>query len=103
MAAVELLQQHDTRELVRQCRGPERQLEVGALEIEAVRTADDEAEVAARLAPLFEELAEGDRVERLAGAVEQADESIFGNALLNALLLRSSISSSRVWRASSFW
>src|SRR4051794_41794596 len=70
--AVELLEQHDAGELVGQRHRPERQLHVAVLEVEAPRSADHEAEVLSRLAPLLEEAAELDRVELAAVAREQA-------------------------------
>src|SRR3954469_10183473 len=53
--AEELLEQHDARELVRQRQRPERQPVVGPLEVEPIRPADDEAQVAPAHAAVLEE------------------------------------------------
>ena len=66
MATIELLEQDDLRELVGQRHRPEREPVVGALELEAERAADDEAQVAAGLPALLEPAGEGDRVVRRA-------------------------------------
>ncbi len=87
MAAEELLEQDDARELVGQGERPERQAVVGVRELEAERPPDDEADVAPGLPALLEEAAEGERVERLAPAVEEGDEGAGGDAPLHVLVL----------------
>src|SRR3954451_10377483 len=85
--AVDLLEQHDASKLVRQRHLAERDAHVAALEVEPAWPPDHEAEVAARLAPLLEELAELDRVELAAVAREQAYERALGDAPVDALIL----------------
>lgn len=87
MAAVELLEQHDAGELVGQRQEPEREPVVDRVEVEAERSADDEADVAPGLPAILEEAAERDRVELLAGTIEQRDERALGDAAREALLL----------------
>ena len=87
MAAVELLEQHDARELVGQRQPSEREAVVDAGELEAEVAADDEADVLAGLATLLEKAAEGQRVECLTAAVQQGDERALGDAARQALLL----------------
>src|SRR3954451_10569698 len=84
---IDLLEQHDTRELVRQRHLAEREAHVAALEIEPTRAADDEAEVAARLAALLQEAAELHRVELAAAAREQAHEGALRDPSVDALVL----------------
>src|SRR4051794_17746099 len=85
--AVELLEQDDARELVRQRHAAEAEAHVAALEVEAPRTADDEAEVAAGLPALLEEAAELDRVVFVAVGREKDDEGALRDAAVDALVL----------------
>ena len=87
MAAVELLEQHDPRELVRQRHLPDRQAEVDLVDLEPVRPADHEAEVTATLAPLFQERTESERVHVLAIAVKQRQERAIGDPSPDLLVL----------------
>src|SRR3954467_5816942 len=84
---VDLLEQHHARELVRQRHLAEREAHVAGLEVEPARPADHEAEVAARLAALLEELAELDRVELAAVAREKAYEGPLRDPAVDALVL----------------
>jgi hypothetical protein len=59
---VELLEQHDPCQLMRQCQLPEREPVVNLIQVEAKGTADHEAQVSPALAPLLQEAAEVDRV-----------------------------------------
>ncbi len=74
MAAVELLEQDDSGQLVRQGHAPERESVVCAIELQPERPADDEAQIAPAAPPVFEKATESDRVELLPGAVEQRHE-----------------------------
>ena len=65
---VELLEQDDPGELVRQRHPAEREPHVAAVEVEPARPTDHEAEVASRLAALLEEPAELELVELTAVA-----------------------------------
>src|SRR3954470_19967585 len=85
--AIDLLEQHDARELMGQRHLAERDAHVAAVEIEPARPADHEAEVATRLAALLEELAERDRVEFPAFAREEADERAVRDPPVDALVL----------------
>src|SRR3954470_13214869 len=58
VGAVELLEQHDARELVGQGHRPEREPVVDAVELEAERAADDEPDVAALVAAALDPGAE---------------------------------------------
>src|SRR3954452_4508337 len=84
---VDLLEQHHARELVRERHLAEREAHVAGLEVEPARSADHEAEVAARLAPLLQELAELDRVELAAVAREQAHDRALRDPPVDALVL----------------
>jgi hypothetical protein len=77
---VELLEQHDARELVREGQRPERQPVVPALQRDPERPADHEADVPARLPALLHERREALRLVCAAAAVEQADPRAFGDA-----------------------
>src|SRR3954453_571391 len=85
--AVELLEQDNARELVRQRHLAEREAHVAAVEVESARPADDEAEVAAGHAPLLEEVAEADRVELTPVPRQQDDEGALRDAAVDALVL----------------
>ena len=76
---------------------------VDHLELEPERTADHEAQVAPALAPLLEELAEADRVEGLAPRSSSDTNARSGSRRATCSSSRTSMSSSRAWRASSFW
>src|SRR3954449_3494239 len=84
---VDLLQQHPPCELVGQRHLAEREAHVARLEVEPARSADHEAEIAAGLAPLLQELAELDRVELAAVACEQAYERALRDPPVDALVL----------------
>ena len=103
MAAVELLEQDDAGELVGQRQRPEREAVVDLVELQAERTADDEAHVAAGLAALLEEARERQRVELLALARQQRDErALRESGRSTRSSWRTSIISTRAWRASIF-
>src|SRR3954447_293177 len=87
VGAEELLEEHHAGELVGHRQRPEREAVVGALELEAVRAADDEAQVAAAHAAVLEEAAEAHAVERLAGDRQERHEGALGDAALDALVL----------------
>ncbi len=87
MPAVDLLEQHDARELVGQRQAPEREPVIDGVEREPVGPANDEADVAPALAALLEEAAERERVVLLAGRVEQRDERTLGDAARHLLVL----------------
>jgi hypothetical protein len=87
VAAVQLLEQDDPRELVGQRQRPEREAVVDLVELQTERAADDEADVAAGLAAVFEEAAEGERVELLALAVQQRHERARRDLADDAFLL----------------
>ncbi len=87
MAAIELLEQDDARELVGQRQRPEREAVVDVVHLQAERATHDEADVAPRLAAILEEAAEGQRVELLALAIEQRDERALGEAPRDTFLL----------------
>jgi hypothetical protein len=87
VTAIELLEQHDARELVGQREGTERHTVVDTVELEPVGTPDHEADVAAGLAPLLEEAGEALAVERRAVAGEEADECPLGDAPADVLVL----------------
>src|SRR4051812_12144940 len=69
----DLLHQDHASELVRQGHRAERELEVAALELEALGPADDEADVPPLLTPLLEPAAEAQRVVGLALRREEDD------------------------------
>ncbi len=79
VGAIELLQQHDSRELVRQRDRPERELGVTPLEREPVWTADDKAQIEARLAALLEPSRQLLGGELAPAAIEQYDVCALGN------------------------
>src|SRR2546423_8217543 len=85
--AVQLLQQHHARKLVRQRHRPQRQPQVAFVEVEPARPADYEAEILRRLPPLLEEAAEGHRVELAAVAREPAHVRAVRDAARDALVL----------------
>jgi Protein of unknown function (DUF3467) len=85
--AVDLLEQHDARELVRQRHRAERQAMVDGVELEPERAADDEAQVPTALTALLEEAAERGRVVLRAAGVEQRDERALGDAAGDLLVL----------------
>jgi Protein of unknown function (DUF3467) len=87
VAAVHLLEQHDTRELVGQRERAERQAVLHALHIEPERSADHEAEIAAALAPLFEKAAERHRVQVVAVPVQQGHERALGQPAPHLFIL----------------
>jgi hypothetical protein len=71
MAAINLLEEDDPGELVRQRQRTQREPVVDLVEVEAIRPADDEAEIAATAPAILEKAAEGHGVELLALDVEQ--------------------------------
>ena len=71
MTPVELLEQHDARELVWKRNFPQRQPVVDVVEVEAEWTADHEAEVLAATPPLLEKVGERERIGLLTLAMEQ--------------------------------
>jgi len=85
--AIDLLEQHDPRELVGQRERAEREAVVDVVERESVRTADDEAEVAPALAPLLQEAAERLRVVLGPARVEQRDERALRQPAAHLLVL----------------
>lgn len=87
VGSVELLEEDDAGELMRQSQRSERDPVLDGLELEPVRTADNEAEVAPALAPLLEKAAQADRVELLAVAVQERDERSLGDAPNHMLVL----------------
>ena len=87
VAPVDLLEQHDARELVGQRQAPEREAVVDGVEREPVRAADDEADVTPALAPFLQEAAERERVVLLALRVEQRDERALGDPARHLLVL----------------
>ena len=87
VGTVELLEQDDSGQLMGQRDRSEREPVVHVAQIEAVRASDHEAQVKPGLAALLQEAAEGDRVERLAVAVEQRDERAIGDPLRHPLVL----------------
>ena len=87
MGAVDLLEQHDARELVGKREGPEREAVVHVVEVEPLRPADDEAQVAPALAALLDEAGEVLGRVGLAPDVEQGDEGSLGDPLGHALVL----------------
>ncbi len=74
VAAVQLLEQNDPGELMRQRDLPKRQALVNILEVESERAADHEAEVPAAAPALLEKLGERERVGLRALAVQQRNE-----------------------------
>ncbi len=83
VSAKKLFQQHHTCELMGKRDRPERKRRFGALDharIEAERTADDEAQIAAVGPPLFEPARQIDAGELGALTVECADERAFRDA-----------------------
>ena len=78
MRAEELLEQDDLRELMSQRERPEREAVV-AVELQAGRAADHEAEVAPRLAALLQPPREGLGVVGLAVEAQQRDERPVGD------------------------
>src|SRR3954464_3114604 len=87
VCSVDLLQPHPARELMRERHLAEREAHVAGLEVEPARSADHEAEVAAGLAPLLEQLAELDRVELAAAPRAQANERSRRDPPVDALVL----------------
>src|SRR5581483_11926730 len=85
--AVDLLEQHHPGELVRQRLRAEREPEIATLELDPEMTADHEAEVLARLPPLLDETAEGDRVEHPALGAQQHRERARRDAPVHPLLV----------------
>jgi len=87
MGAIELLEQDHPGELVRKGQGSERDPMLDGLELEPVRTPDDEAQVTPALAPLLEKAAETDRVELLSVAVQERHEPALGHPPHHLLIL----------------
>jgi hypothetical protein len=83
----ELLEQHHAGELVRERHRAEREAVVDRLEIEPERPADDEAHVAARLAPFLQESGERRGVVLLPLRVEQRHEGALGDPPCDLLVL----------------
>ena len=78
VAPIKLLEQNDSRKLVRQCHRPQREPQIWRSKVEALGPADHKAEIKAPLATVFEELTEGDTVEAATVAIEQDDEAALG-------------------------
>jgi hypothetical protein len=87
MAAIELLEQHDPRELVGQGQLAQRKPMVDLIDLEPERSADHEAQVAAALAAVLEEGAEPQRVHVLAIPVQQGHEPAIRQAPQDLLVL----------------
>src|SRR5688572_22030651 len=87
VSPVELLEQHDPSELVRERDPPERQARVELLEVEPARAADHEAEVAALLPALLEPAAQLHRVELAAVGRQEDQVRALRDALRHALVL----------------
>ncbi|MEA2147836.1 MAG: hypothetical protein QOG59_3423 [Solirubrobacteraceae bacterium] len=87
MPAVELLKQNDPRELMGQGHPPERKAVLDRVELEAVRAAHDEAQIASALTARLEKAAEGHRIHLLAAAVEQGHERSLRKPAHYALVL----------------
>ncbi len=85
--AVELLEEDDPGELMRQRHRPEREAMVDLGELEPVWPADHEAQVAPGLAASLEKPAEGERIHLLARAVEERDEGARREPAQHAFLL----------------
>ena len=80
VAAVDLFEQHDARQLVGEGHGTERKPVVDTIQLEVAEwPADHEAEVAAAGTALLEELAEPGRVVLPALRSEQHDEGALGD------------------------
>jgi len=78
VSTVELLEQDDAGELVREGQRAEREAVVDAVEVEAQRPADDEAQVATALATILQEAGEGHAVKGLPLARKQRQEGPVG-------------------------
>jgi hypothetical protein len=88
VCTIELLEQDDPRELVRQRHPAERELVVAALELQpAERPADDQAQVLPGLPALLQPPREGHRVVGAPAVVEQGDERPVGDAPRDLLVL----------------
>ncbi len=87
MRAVDLLEQDDAGELVRERHRAEREPMVDRVEREPERAADDEADVAAGLAPLLQKRGERDRVALLPAGGERRDERPVGDPACHLLVL----------------
>lgn len=87
MAAVDLLEQDDARQLVRKREAAERQAVVDDVELQAERPADDEADVAPALAPILQEAGERLGVVLLALGVQQRHERPLRDAAPHLLIL----------------
>jgi Protein of unknown function (DUF3467) len=87
VAAVDLLEQHDARELVRERQAAEREPVVDRIEVEAERAADDEADVTTALAAILQKASERRRVVLLAVRCEQRDERALRDAACDLLVL----------------
>jgi uncharacterized protein DUF3467 len=87
VAAVDLLEQDDAGELVRERQAAEREAVIDLVQRQAERAADDEAEVAAALPALLQEARERLRVVLRAAGVEQRDERAVGDPARDLLVL----------------
>jgi len=87
MGAVELLEQDDARQLVGKSQLAKREPMIDLVKVQPERAPDDEAQVPATPATLFQEAAEGDRVELLTGPIEQRHECPVGQAPGHMLVL----------------
>jgi Protein of unknown function (DUF3467) len=87
VTAVQLLEQDDPRELVREGDRAKRETVVDVVQLEPERTSDHEAQVLAALPPFLQEPAEADGVELLALAVEQRHERTFWDSAPRVLVL----------------
>ena len=102
MPAVQLLEQHDARELVGQRDPPERQPVVDVLELESERPADHEAEVDPALAPFLEEPLNATESSSSPSRSSSDTNARSGIRRATCSSSRTSISSSWTCRASSF-
>jgi len=87
MGAVELLQEHYPRELMRERHRAKREAVVDRVELEPERSADHEAEIAPALAAVLEKSAELDRVELPARGIQQGHVGPLGHPPPHRLVL----------------
>jgi hypothetical protein len=85
VAAVNLFEKNNARELVRQRHRAKREQLISPLKLGPVGTTNDEAEVESTRAALLKEAAEGDAVVLLAGVVKQHQVGFLGHALWQLL------------------
>jgi hypothetical protein len=87
VAPVELLEQHDARELVWQGQRSEREAMVDLIHLQPERAADDERQVTTAAATLLEKVAESQRIQSLALGVQQRHEPPFRQSPEDLLVL----------------